>query len=508
MNSDPEMFVRNRSSSEERGQEEPILQTEKKRCYQTRHLFAFMGFLGFANVYAMRVNLSVAIVAMVNSTALGNGSSISNNTCPAPSTPSSHTTDGPFNWNERDQGLILGAFFYGYVVTQLPGGRLAEIWGGKWLYGIGILVTAIFTMLTPLAAKTSVSLLTAVRVLEGLGEGVTYPAMHAMLSKWTPPNERSKMGSRVYSGSQFGTVIALPLSGYLADEFGWESVFYVFGVLSLIWFLAWAFLISDSPDTHPTISREERDYIKRSIGSARSSVTLSVPWKSILTSVPVWALVVTHMAQNWGFYTLLTELPTYMKNILHFDIKANAFISALPYLLMWLFALFISFLTDFTIDHNLLSRNSARKVFNSVAFMLPGLFLILAGYSGCNVNTTIVFLTLAGGINGAHYSGFMSTHLDMSPNFAGTLLGITNGFANIMGFLAPAFTGYIINGHQDLSHWQLVFFVAALVYFAGNVVFVVLGSTKEQPWNHNPSNPGDRNQADYEPISTSDMESD
>jgi len=53
----------------------------------------------------------------------------------------------------------------------------------------------------------------------------------------------------------------------------------------------------------------------------------------------------------------------------------------------------------------------------------------------------------------------MSTHLDMSPNFAGTLLGITNGFANIMGFLAPAFTGYIINGHQDLSHWQLVFFV-------------------------------------------------
>ena len=58
--------------------------------------------------------------------------------------------------------------------------------------------------------------------------------------------------------------------GYLADEFGWESVFYVFGILSLIWFLAWAFLISDSPDTHPTISREERDYIKRSIGKLSS----------------------------------------------------------------------------------------------------------------------------------------------------------------------------------------------------------------------------------------------
>ena len=53
----------------------------------------------------------------------------------------------------------------------------------------------------------------------------------------------------------------------------------------------------------------------------------------------------------------------------------------------------------------------------------------------------------------------MSTHIDMSPNFAGTLLGITNGFANIMGFLAPWFTGYIINGNQDLEHWRFVFFI-------------------------------------------------
>lgn len=40
------------------------------QCLKTRHVLAFMGFLGFANVYAMRVNLSVAIVAMVNSSAI------------------------------------------------------------------------------------------------------------------------------------------------------------------------------------------------------------------------------------------------------------------------------------------------------------------------------------------------------------------------------------------------------------------------------------------------------
>jgi hypothetical protein len=58
-----------------------------------------------------------------------------------------------------------------------------------------------------------------------------------------------------------------------------------------------------------------------------------------------------------------------------------------------------------------------------------------------------------------NFSGFMSTHIDMAPNFAGTLLGITNGFGNTMGFLAPAITGYIINANQDLAHWRTVFFI-------------------------------------------------
>lgn len=52
------------------------------------------------------------------------------------------------------QGYILGAFFYGYICTQIVGGRLAERFGGKWIYGLGVLVTTVFTLLTPWAAKT------------------------------------------------------------------------------------------------------------------------------------------------------------------------------------------------------------------------------------------------------------------------------------------------------------------------------------------------------------------
>jgi len=65
---------------------------------------------------------------------------------------------------------VLSSFFYGYIITQLPGGCLALKFGGKNLFGLGILSTAVLTLLTPVAARTSVALLVALRILIGLCE--------------------------------------------------------------------------------------------------------------------------------------------------------------------------------------------------------------------------------------------------------------------------------------------------------------------------------------------------
>ena len=67
-------------------------------------------------------------------------------------------------------GWVLSAFFFGYVLTQIPGGWLSERIGGRWIYGIGIVMTAVLTLLTPVVAYISVWLLIAVRVLEGFFE--------------------------------------------------------------------------------------------------------------------------------------------------------------------------------------------------------------------------------------------------------------------------------------------------------------------------------------------------
>jgi MFS family permease len=78
--------------------------------------------------------------------------------------------EGEFVWDESVQGIILGSFFYGYVVTQIPGGRFAELYGGKLVFGLGVLITGIFTAISPLAAQLGTPVFVAVRILEGLGE--------------------------------------------------------------------------------------------------------------------------------------------------------------------------------------------------------------------------------------------------------------------------------------------------------------------------------------------------
>ena len=109
---------------------------------------------------------------------------------------------GDFNWDSEEQGVILSAFFYGYMLTQIPGGYLAEKYGGKWLFGVGILLTAVLTLLSPAAAYASKEWFIAVRFLEGFFEGVTFPALQSMMAKWLPTPERSQLAAWIFAGDK------------------------------------------------------------------------------------------------------------------------------------------------------------------------------------------------------------------------------------------------------------------------------------------------------------------
>ncbi|KAG0718549.1 Sialin [Chionoecetes opilio] len=465
-----------------------------RNCWGARHTLAFLGFLGFAAVYAMRVNLSVAIVCMVKSK---NASDSENNTvsdtCPPPSSEDTASNDeeiGEFEWSETTQGLILGSFFYGYLVTNIPGGRAAEYFGGKRVLGFGILLTAVFTVLSPLCARLSTGLFIAVRVLEGLFEGVTFPAMNILLATWIPPMERAKFSSLVFAGAQFGTVVTLPVSGWLCESGflgGWPAVFYVFGGIGILWSIAWFALAFDHPDTHPRISQEEKKYILQHC-AARKAQPEAIPWKSLATSVPLWCVAVVHLGQNWGFYTLLTELPTYLKNIQHFDMKSNGLVSALPYLVMWIFSLVYSNIVDRLLVARKLSLSTVRKMSMIIGIYGPMLGLVAMCFVNCDKTLAIVVLCVAVGLNGAVYSGYMCSHQDLAPNLAGTLMGFTNTVATIPGFVTPVVTG-IITETQTLSSWRTVFIISAGVYLVTNIGYLLFVPATVQPWNNQTSPP-------------------
>lgn len=167
--------------------------------------------------------------------------------------------------------------------------------------------------MTPLAAKQGVYYLVAIRVIEGCFGGLSFPSINAVYAKWAPPLERSKMSGFGISGCFAGTVIAMLASGSLAVHFGWESIFYCFGIIGIIWCVTWALVVKESPENDPFISDFEKNFIKNSLIKKGTINVLKPPWKSMFTSKPIIAIAVAHFSYTWGYYTLLTQLPTYLR---------------------------------------------------------------------------------------------------------------------------------------------------------------------------------------------------
>lgn len=460
------------------------------QCCSARCNLAIMMFFGFSVVYGLRVNLSVAMVAMVNEThsqpALN---SSAGHECPVPSHGLSNSSQNPdqpdgipqYSWDSATQGWLLGAFFFGYLVTQIPGGYLAGHYGGSKFLGGGVLGTAALTLLTPLAAQMGVYYLFALRALEGFGEGVTFPAMMAMWARWAPPLERSRLTTMSSSGANFGAFVALPLTGFICHSLGWPAVFYICGGAGCLWAVAWFILVSDEPHTHPRISKQEQDYIIHSVGSQGGAHGWSLPLLPMLFSVPLWAIILSQMCANWSYYTLLTSLPTYMDTVLHFDLRQNSFLSALPYLGAWLFSVLSGVVADSLLERELLSVTAVRKIFTIIGLLLPAGFLAAVGFSGCSGVLAVTFLTLSTTIGGISAAGVFINQLDIAPRYSGVLLGITNTFATIPGVVAPIAVGYLAKDHS-LVGWRNVFCVAAGISAAGALVFTLFGSGKIQKW--------------------------
>ncbi|XP_065277595.1 sodium-dependent phosphate transport protein 3-like [Emys orbicularis] len=459
-----------------------------KGLCSARYSLALILHFSLFMVYSLRVNLSIAIVAMTNGTNPGSLPNISTDVCPNRSHAQPNDSHREFaqeapvyDWSAKTQGVILSAFFYGYLFTQLLGGYWSGMFGGKLVLGCGLLSTSALTLLVPLAASLGAAYLIGLQALLGMAEGVIFPAQYTLWAKWAPPLERSRLMNLAEAGCTFGTFITFPAAGIICQYLGWPYSFFIFGGIGCVWCVFWFLLVYEDPACHPRISTGEKEYIVSSLANQGSSHGRSLPLLAMMKSLPLWAIAVAYFCNDWLFYTLLTSMPTYMSDVLHFDIRENGLLSALPYVGNWLGTIVSGLLADFLLSKHMFSTATVRKLFSVLGMMLPAVSLVAVSYVGCDYTAAVVFLTLSVTVISMCGAGFNINQIDIAPRYAGFLLGVTNTFGTVSGIIAPTAVG-ILTSQDLLTGWRNVFFVSAALNLFGLLFYVAFGSGTIQDW--------------------------
>ncbi|KAL5279363.1 hypothetical protein ACFFRR_003762 [Megaselia abdita] len=448
-----------------------------------------MAFLAIVNAYTMRSALNVTIIRITNPPvkAPKNSTEV---ICVATDAYKQEMKDFLFveAWSEQQQSLTLSSFYIGYLITHVPGGLLCEIFGGKWILCLGILTTAIFTILTPESIyEGGLGSIVTLRILMGLGEGTTFPALSNLLSQWVPLKERGCLGAFVFGGGQMGSILGNFFGGIIQHKLHWSWVYYTFGVVGVIWCILFCLLCYSDPESHPCIRDSEKEYLRIQMGqTSRKHNLATAPILDMMKNKAVIALIFAQIGHDWGFYVMSTYLPKYMDNVLKFNILKSGFFASLPSLSMWIISLSSGCLADVLINRGVIKVTFARKMFTTMGKVIPGICMMAASYLGCNKIGVVMMFTLMMGSMGTYYAGMKLNPLDLSPNYSGTLMAIVNGIGSITGIISPLVVG-ALTPHGTLLEWRMVFWVTLGILLITSVIYIIWGSADIQLFNDVPA---------------------
>ncbi|KAL9923334.1 putative inorganic phosphate cotransporter [Glossina fuscipes fuscipes] len=415
---------------------------------------------------------------------------------------------------------VMISFYMGYIITHVPGGLLAERYGGKWVLAISVAVTAFLTILTPLAIHyCNIKGLISIRFLMGLSEGPLFPALNVMMVEWVPARERGTLGSFVLSAGHIGILMANLMTAILMPYCEWSLIFYFFGVCALLWFVCFITLCYSDPESNPYIKETERSYLRKSIGSTAinklkqfetnfdstglstalistsskttsasraflspvpsllpsydsgvSNViavpTFSPPWREIFTNGPMWALIAANIQHDWSQTFWVSEIRHLIDGGLAIDFRNN-FCSCLktltPFALNWVISCISGVIGDMLVNENILDTTESRKLMTLIAAFGPKICSNFSSCLMCNEQSDFsnIFNCAISAV-GAYYAGVRLTSLDMSPRYAGTLMAISNSLGSISNLIAPFLEEFITQPGPMQNVRSLVWFLCTM----------------------------------------------
>ena len=417
-----------------------------------RFKVVLLSFLAVFICYIDRVNISVAIIPMQEQ----------------------------FGWSESQVGLILGSFYFGYMITMILGGYLADKYGGKKVLGYALLIWSLFTIITPFFAYQGLWWLILIRILMGLGEGVTFPSWHAIYARWIPFEERTRAVGFTNSGIAAGTLFGFAVTALIIANYSWELVFYSFGLLGFFWYFFWNKMVTSFPENNKFLSEEELHHIKMEAPSKESAPT--VPLLKLIRNGPFMAIAVATFCNNWSLYTFLSYLPKYVnapvvQGGMGIDLGSNIFIYSI--LIPSLVSIFSLILGGYLAD-GLIKKGygilKVRKSVNSIGFFGSALFLYLISLEDSLINV-VILLCLINICSGICAGGFGVNHADLGPKYTGSLVGIAGSIGMIAAILSPIVAGYIL---ELTNSWSSIFNVCTIVLLFGGTFYLFFASVDKQ----------------------------
>ncbi len=360
-----------------------------------------------------------------------------------------------FGWNETQKGLVLSAFFVGYILLMLISGTLADRYGGKNVLGVAVLWWSLFTMLTPPAALVSLPVLVATRIALGLGEAAVFPASINLIGRWVPPLGRSRAVALVTTTLSLATVFSLLVTGWLVRSHGWPLPFYAFGAVGVVWAVGWFATVSGGYAVEPPASSE----------------SMIIPWGRLLRLPAVWAIVVGHFCSNWFLYVLVAWSPSYFKSTFGVTLVNAGMLAAAPWLTGFLAGNAAGNLADRLLRAGW-SATFVRKLMQTIGLGVGGILLVQLPAAG-SVTEGLVLMCCATGAWSFCAAGFAPNCFDVAPRYAGIIWGLSNTVATLPGIIGIFVTGWLVD---RTGSYAAPFFLTAAISILGALVYLACAS--------------------------------
>jgi MFS family permease len=347
-------------------------------------------------------------------------------------------------------GILLSAFYYGYVACMPAMGWLAERYGAQRVLAAGVGIWSIATLMTGFAG--SFAALLVLRVLLGIGESVAFPCASKVLAHAVDTSRLGVANGIMSFGYLLGPAVGTLLGGYLMTVFGWRPVFIVFGALSLMWLWPWRRMEMGTPAaTHPSSTESQPSFAQ------------------VLRRRELWGASLGHFASNYGYYFIVSWLPFYLIKSRGFSMGSMVAIASWAYLLNALSALAMGWLADRWIRAGrsptiVYKGIMAANHIAGIACMIGMVVLPAAG----SIAALFVFEI----ISGCSYPGlFAIPQILAGPAASARWVGVQNAAGNVAGLIAPAITGVLVD---QTGLFDVAFALAAGVNVLGLIGWVLM----------------------------------